>query len=320
MPAKASSAQRSSALPWFRTALGLAGVAVLVAIVHHVGARVVLDTLRGAIRWLPLLCLFELLLVACETASSYIAFGDLAARIPRATLLRAHVLGHSIGAVAPAPTVVRETIKVTLLSPYVGVAPATAVGFVNQAATLISVGLFSVPCGAAVFALGGASTWFWACGVHAIALVASGVGLQVAARADAGRWLVRRLPRLGPRAAAFRLHASGTGPFAEGPTSALLVGRCIQVAQFGVAALAVGIDANLVRAIASQGVNLVAAAVGVLVPAGLGTTDGAFTLAAELLGTTVARATSLALLMRCTQLIWIALGSLAALPAPRRGR
>jgi uncharacterized membrane protein YbhN (UPF0104 family) len=51
----------------------------------------------------------------------------------------------------------------------------------------------------------------------------------------------------------------------------------------------------------------------VLVPGGLGTTDGAFTLAADLLATTGARATSLALLMRCVQILWVPIGSAAAL-------
>jgi hypothetical protein len=306
-------------LPLFRAALGVAGLVALVVIVRHVGARAIADTLRGALAWVPLLCLLELCVVGCETAASYVAFGGLAARIPRGTLVRAHVLGHSIGAVAPAPTVVRETIKATLLTPYVGAAPATAVAFVNQAATLIAVGVFSVPCGVAIFALGGASIWFWACAVHAFALVGCGVGLQLATRADApGRWLVRMLPRLGPRAAAFRAHASETGPFAAGPTGALLVARGFQVVQLGVAARAVGIDAGFLQAMAAQGVNLLASAVGVLVPGGIGTTDGAFTLAASLLATTVARATSLALLMRCSQLIWILIGSAVAFLAPQR--
>jgi hypothetical protein len=311
-------ARRRSGLPWFRVLLGVAGLVGLAVIVQHVGARAIEDTLRGALRWVPILCVLELLVVACEAAASYVAFGRLAARIPIPMLLRAHVLGHSIGSVAPAPTVVRETIKATLLTPYVGAAPATAVAFVNQAAILIAVGLFSIPCGAAIFALGGASVWFWACVVHAVVLVACGVGLQLATRADApGRWLVRRLPQLAPRAAAFRAHAIGIGPFAAGPTSALLVARCFQVVQYGLAARAVGIDAGVLRAMAAQGVNLVASAVGVLVPAGIGTTDGAFTLAASLLETTVARATSLALLMRCMQLVWILIGSAVALIAPR---
>jgi uncharacterized membrane protein YbhN (UPF0104 family) len=64
---------------------------------------------------------------------------------------------------------------------------------------------------------------------------------------------------------------------------------------------------------AAEGVHLLASAVGVLVPGGLGTTDGAFTLAADLLATTGARATSLALLMRCVQILWVPIGSAAAL-------
>jgi hypothetical protein len=306
-------------MAWFRIALGIAGLVLLVLIVRHVGPQVVIQTLRSGLVWLPALCFLELLLIGSETASSYIAFGVLAHRIPRAALFRAHVLGHSMAAVAPAPTVFRETIKATLLTPYVGVAPATSVAFINQAATLISVGLFSIPCGAAVLALHGTSVWFWAISVHAIVLVACGVGLLVAAGASAvTRWLVRRSPRLGSQAAVFREHTRGAGLVAAGPTSALLVSRCFQVLQLALAARAVGIPANFLRAMAEQGVNLVASAVGVLVPAGMGVTEGTFALAAKMLDTTLARATALALLMRCVQLIWILIGSIVAFVAPPR--
>jgi Lysylphosphatidylglycerol synthase TM region len=310
---------RRSAFPAFRIILGVLGLVVLVALVRHVGAGPIAETLRGAIAWLPLLCLLELVRIACETAASYLAFGALAVRIPRATLLRAHVLGHSLGTVAPAPTVVSETIKATLVAPYVGVGAATSVGFINQAATLISVGLFSIPCGAAILVMGGASLWFWACLLHAIVLVGCGVGLQAVTRADGpGRWLVTKLPSLADRAAAFRDHASGVGLFALGPTSALLLGRGFQVLQLAIAARAVGIAAGPLSAMAAEGVNLLAAAVGVLVPGGLGTTDGAFTLAAGMLQTSEAKAMSLALLVRCTQLLWVLIASLMALLAPRR--
>jgi hypothetical protein len=49
------------------------------------------------------------------------------------------------------------------------------------------------------------------------------------------------------------------------------------------------------------------------VPGGLGTTDGAFTLAATTLSTTAARAASLALLLRCHQLVWLAIGALVSM-------
>jgi len=308
---------RQGAATWFRVALGVAGLVMLVALVRHVGADAILATLRPAAQWLPILCALELVRIACETLASYLAFGSLAARIPRATLFRAHVIGMSLGSLAPAPRVVNETIKIGLIAPFVGVPAATSVGFINQAATLIAVGLFSIPCGAAILALGGASVWVWASLGHAVVLVATGLALQAVTRADApGRWLARRFPQLAARAEAFREHASETGLWAAGPTSALMLGRCVQVAQLGVAALAVGIDAGILRAMAAEGVHLLASAVGVLVPGGLGTTDGAFALAADVLATTAARATSLALLMRCVQIIWVPIGSAVALLRP----
>lgn len=301
----------------FRLALGVAGIALLVGIVLHVGVDAILTTLRPAIKWLPVLCVLELGRMACETLSSWLAYGSLARRIPLPTLFRAHVIGQSLGGLAPAPRVVNEAIKIGLLAPHVGAEAATSVGFINQAATLIAVGLFSIPCGAAILALGGASVWFWASALHAVVLVANGLGLRAITRADApGRWLVKKFPRLAPRADAFRAHTSETGLWAAGPTSALMLGRLVQVGQFAVGAHAVGIDAGVLGAMATQGVNLIAAAVGVLVPGGFGTTDGAFTLAANLLGTTIARATSLALLMRCMQFAWVPIGSVLALFSP----
>lgn len=70
---------------------------------------------------------------------------------------------------------------------------------------------------------------------------------------------------------------------------------------------------GVLGALATEGVNLIATAVGVFIPGGLGTTDGAFTLAAGLLATTVARTTALALLMRCMQIVWVPIGSALAL-------
>jgi hypothetical protein len=314
--------------PWFRILLGVGGLVALGALVDRVGPSVVLATLRGALAWLPALCALELLRIVSETAATFFAFGALARRIPRLTLLRAHVLGHSMASVAPAPSVVSETIKATLFTPHVGVGAAASVAFINQAATLMSVGLFSIPCGIAILALRGgtgttggtdATVWFWACAIHAVVLVGSGLALQATTRAKGpGRWIVKRFPRMAAGATAFRAHAAGGGWLAGRTTTALLVGRALQTVQLGLAAQAVGIDASLLRALAAQGVNLVAAAVFVLVPGGFGTTDGAFALAAGVLGTDAAKATSLALLVRCMQLVWVTIASLVALAGRRR--
>jgi hypothetical protein len=312
-PQGAPNAAKSRA--WPRLLLGIGGLVLLAGIVRHVGVDVVVSTLGPALPWLPVIAFIELVRIGCMTVGSYLAFGALASRIPRWTLFRAHVLGHTLSSVVPAPTVWNETIKATLITPFTGSGPAAAVGVTNQAAVWMSNGLLSIFCGLAILALEGwGSVWFYACVVHTVVLLASGVALQMVMRADApGRWLARRVPSLATRAGEFRQHARGIRLGARGPTEMLFIGRCLQMLQYFVAARAIGIDVGLLRVAAAEGVHLVAMAVGVLVPGGLGTTEGAFTLANDLLGTTAARATALALLMRCMQIVWVLLGSIVAL-------
>jgi len=317
-PRNASARRGPSAATWVRIVLGVLGLCALAAIVHHVGFDLVMATLRPALAWLPLLCLLELGRIGSETAGAYVAYGARARQIPLATLFRANLVGQAIANLAPAPRLVNETIKATLLAPYVGVPTATAVGFTIQAATLISIGLFSIPCAAAIYVLGGASIWLWAALVHVLVHVGAGVALRAMTRARGpGRWLAQKFPRIAPGTAVFNEHSGQNGLLAIGPSCALMGNRFFQTLQLGVAARAAGIDAGIVQALAAQGVNLIANAVGVLVPGSLGTTDGALTLAASMLGTTAGRATSLALLLRCTQLAWLAIGSLVLMLGPR---
>jgi len=304
-----------------RLLFGVLGLCALGFIVWRTGARAIVQALGPALVYLPALAALELLRAVAESCATYLALGTRARAVPRLTLLRAHVIGASLSALAPAPRVVNESIKATFFVPYVGAPAATSVGFINQAATLSGVGVFSVPCAMAVFVTGGASVWFWAIAVHAVVLVVSGLALRGATRASGiGRLLARRFPSFAERTAAFQEHAAQGSVWSVGPTVALVVGRAVQMAQYGIAARAVGIDAGVLQALAAEGVALVAGSVGVLVPGGVGTTDGAFTMAAGMLGTTAVRATSLALLMRCMQLVWLLVGSLLALlPARTRG-
>ena len=63
----------------------------------------------------------------------------------------------------------------------------------------------------------------------------------------------------------------------------------------------------------AQGLNLVALAVGALVPGQLGVSDGAFALSAKTLGTTTAKAMSIALLAHAMQVLFVLVGSLLPL-------
>ena len=299
--------------------LGLLGLAAVVVLIHHVGSDAVWASLGPALAYLPLVASLDLLRIASETLATRLSLGSKSGDVPTLALFRAVLIGYATSSLAPAPRVVNEAIKGSVLAPRVGSAVATSSGLTMQAATLISVGVFSIPCGAAIFALNHGSLWMWATAVHAVVLVATGVGLRALSRAERpGRWLAEKLPSLKRGTEATFRHARETGLFALGPSAALLGNRTAQVAQIAIAAAAVGIDVTGLRALAAQGVNLIANAVGVLVPGSLGATDGAFAMAADLLGTTTARAAALALLLRCGQIVWLAIGSVVLVATGRK--
>lgn len=304
---------------WVRIGFGVAGLIGLGILVATVGPRVIWETLEPAMGWVPLIGFLELGRIGSEAFATWIALGEERKKIPIPSLFRATLVGHAIANFAPAPRVVNETIKGTVVAPHVGIAAATSAGISMQAATLSCVGLMSIPCGLAILSLGGASVWFYASMIHATTMIASGLAIRAVARAKGpGRWLAKKFPKMGSTPADVAAHNARSSVFGFGPTFALMGNRITQVLQLFLAAKAVGIDTNVLRALAAQGVNLVAAAVGVLVPGGLGTSDGAFSLAAELLGGTVVKVTAMALLIRCIQLIWLFIGSVFVMIERRR--
>jgi hypothetical protein len=89
-----------------------------------------------------------------------------------------------------------------------------------------------------------------------------------------------------------------------------LTGRLVQVVQYGVLIAGVGGAFGVGSALCAEGIYLVGAAAGAVIPAQLGATEGTFTLAARALGLSPASAVSIALLAHVAQLACIAVGSL----------
>jgi hypothetical protein len=88
--------------------------------------------------------------------------------------------------------------------------------------------------------------------------------------------------------------------------------RAIQVLEFGILVYAVGAAFSLGRALLGQAISLVGGSAGDLIPGQVGTTDGAFALAAPMLGISAASAVGVAVMVHCMQLFWTLVG--AALP------
>jgi hypothetical protein len=297
-----------------RLAFATAGVAALVLLVKSAGSAALAMALARAARWMPLVLLLEAARVAMDAVATYWALGCKARAVPIATLVRAQIIGAAVSSVAPVGRTAAEAAKAALLAPWAGAPAATAAAATSQAATLLSTGLISIPCAWAAYRLTGASAVTIALGMHAAVLLLAGVGMRALMRARRlGRWLERRSERLGRCAASFQETAREAPVLAPGATVALLAGRILQIVQYGLLAHAAGVDMSAWRALLAQGLNLIALAAGTLVPGQVGVSEGTFVLSADALGTTEAKAMTIALLAHVVQVVFVPLGAITPL-------
>ncbi|MGK3981455.1 lysylphosphatidylglycerol synthase domain-containing protein [Sorangium sp. So ce136] len=317
LPARGVAARRARRRALLHAALGAFGLAALAALIRHVGAAEMLEAVTRAAPFLPILVALEAARVGCET----LATGALCPRrsVPPAELLRIHVVSYPVMALMPAGRAAGEAVKAALLSPYVGAPRAAAIATANQSLALLSAAPLSLLAALAIWHIGGGVSAL-ALGVlaHAALLVASGLGVAFAARQRAAfAWLARRFASAGHAAAAFQEAVRERPPVPARPFAACVAGRAIQAAQYAVLLAAVGAASGPVRALAAYGVGAVGTALGDLIPGQVGATDGAFTLAAPLLGLTAGSAIAISVLVHLLQAAF-ALAGIATTLAWRR--
>ncbi|PTL85087.1 hypothetical protein DAT35_04660 [Vitiosangium sp. GDMCC 1.1324] len=310
-----------------RPAFAVLGLGVLVLLIRDVGAKELEEVLSRAAPWLPLVLLLEAARLSLDALATWVAYGSRAREVPFRAMLRAQLISTTVASLAPAGRTAGEAMKAALLSRYTGGATATAAAATSQAASLVSGGLSSIPCALAAYVLTGASWLTLALGVHTVVLVLVGTGMRAGMRARRlGAWLKCRCHRLAPHTETFQESARRDRLLPARPIVATFLGRAIQVVQYGTLAVAVGIDTRAVQALVAQGLNMVALAVGSLVPGQFGVSDGAFALSAKIFGTTTAKAMSIALLAHAMQVLFVLVGSLTPLvwkvpdPAPQPQR
>jgi hypothetical protein len=297
-----------------RVAFGALGLLVLAVLVARAGPQALADALRPAWRFMPFALVLESMRIAAETLATYYTYGSRAHLLPKWMLVRAHIVAYGVGSIMPAGRSASEAAKVAMLGAYVGIPTATAVAVTNQAVTLLAGGLVSLPCAIAAWHLTGFSTVTVLLIGHTVLLVALGLLIRVVSRSHAvGTRLGRYAARFARNVAAFHDASCDVALLPSVPLAFMLVARGLQVAVYGVLAQAVGIDLSLPRVLYAQGINMIALAVGVLVPGQVGASDGAFAMSAEPLGTSMASAMSIALLAHVLQIVWIGVGSLVLL-------
>jgi hypothetical protein len=279
------------------------GISLIAYLVRRTDPSQVWGALERAGVWLPLLAALEALLLLTDTA----AFASLIASARAISVrgwLRSSAASYVCLVLLPAGRAVGEAARVALATPYTGAGHAVAAGAELQAVALIADGLVSFAAACVVFNfLGAAQHLTVALFANGWLVSAAGFALLYLMRSpSAGAWILRRMPTLGR----FRPDAESVPRGSTWNAAAWSVlGRGLQVVQYGIAIFAVGGVFTVKSAFVAHGIHMVGATAGVAMPNQVGIADAAYVVFAGILGfrNEPARALAAMLSVRCAQLL-----------------
>lgn len=269
------------------------------------GLNAVWTVIAEAGIWLPLIIVLEALWISQDVFVVRVLLGEHRRKIPIRAYIRSAMLAYGVMIVLPAGRAGAEATRAAILARHVGGPRAIAAATQVQAFALLGNTIISLPC----FVFVGLAKGFG----HELALLilANGVltavialGLIYAPRGmGIGGWIGRKFKAMATHGANFDDVLKQMPPV---PPMALVhsgMGRLFQTLQYGIILLAVGGVLSVDTAFISEGIHLVGAGVGDMVPNAVGITEGAYRVFADALGLSddTAKAISIALIARLCQ-------------------
>jgi uncharacterized membrane protein YbhN (UPF0104 family) len=284
-----------------RLALFAGGLALTAWLINAAGLDRVLAAIREAGPWLPAVLLLEIGLVATDMFAARALLGDAMSSVSPVTWMRSAMLAYASTVVLPAGRAAGEAVRATTLAPAIGFGRATGVCSRLQACVLASNAAISFVIAAVVFRRHVSEGLVFALLANATGCsVLSFVVFAIARSKRVAHWLKARFKRLAQAPDVVPMAAGRAGDARA--IAACLMGRVIEATQYGIVLHAVGGLATPATALTAQGIHLVGAAAGDLVPNQMGITEGAYRLFTQALGLGDARALSIALVVRIVQL------------------
>jgi hypothetical protein len=285
----------------------VAGVIAVTMLIRESGPREVGAVLLGAGALLPVIVLFEAAWISMDTLAVRAMLGEHGKKAKASVYLRSGMVALSIMVLLPAGRAGGEIARATLLGPHVGSAHAGAAAARINGVTLVANALISMPCFAAIAMVIGPTDGL-ALAVLANAAVTGFLGLGiliVTRRAKVGGLLAKRFRSMVHWGPAFDEALLEMPAIPYRAIALCFFGRFIQAIQYAVILYAVGGALTPTSGFVAQGIHLVGAAVGDMVPNQVGFNEGAYRLFAEALGLgdDPARAVSIALVGRIAQLL-----------------
>lgn len=293
---------------WLLLVLGVIAVTVLI---RETGPRKVGEVLLAAGPHLPLIVLLEAAWISMDTFAVRALLGEHGKKAPWKLYLRSGLVAYSIMVLLPAGRAGGEVARATLLGPSVGGVRAGAAAARINGVTLLANALISIPCFLTIAHVVGAGDKLSLAVLGNAAVTGFlGLGILVVTRqAKVGGFLGKRFRSMVHWGPAFdeALREMPAVPYKA--IGLCFFGRFLQSIQYAVILHAVGGSLTLESGLVSQGIHLVGAALGDMVPNQVGFNEGAYRLFAEALGLAKdpARAVSIALVGRMGQFILAAI-------------
>ncbi len=292
----------------FFLAIGLGAVAFLI---NEAGSTAVRGSLAEAATVIPLLFILEGGRIGCEAICTRWVVIGAGGTVPWGPLIRASAVSYSVCIITPIGRPVGETVRAAMIESFAGPERAALAATTNQTLTLV--GNAALAAAAAILVVISKEPSFLTAALVIYALGACGIALaiQVVARwRGFVSWLVSIAPRYRKNVVGFYRSTKRTAFIPLAPALIMIAGRGLQGLQFGVLGYALGIGFGLDTVFIGQGINLIGGAIGDWIPAQIGTIDGAFTVAASSIGVPQAVGLSIAVMVHCVQLFWVAIGAL----------
>ncbi len=286
-----------------------AGIAFIAYLIHKAGARNVADALVSAGPYIPVIILFEAVILATDTMAFATILGpERRKAISGKGWVRSSAISFICLALLPAGRTASEVARATVVAQYTGAFRSAAAGAELQAAALIADALISGAVGLGIYVmLGNQGKLALMLGGNFVLAGTLGVLLFLLLHHRGfAHWVKRKFPRIARNASDEVATPRFYGIL---PSAWSFVGRWLQVAQYGVAVLAVGGTLSLRGAFVGHGIHMVGATVGAAVPNQVGVVDGAYVAFTDILGFpgAPAKALSVALVLRASQLLFAAL-------------
>lgn len=290
------------ALRWAPLGLGLLIVGLLV---HELRSNTLREALLAMAPHLSLLMALETGRFMAELISTRLLLhGREPHPVPAISVLRGQLLAHACNKVLPAGRAAGEAIKAALLKPHMGLGAAAGVALATQMMTLVVNGGLSLLGAACAAGLKGAAPYVLTLTGYGLVSVVLGILLALAMRSRPVMERLARFPFFARHRAEFEALLAHETPLAGWPLFFFAVAKSAQTLQLAILLVAVGAVVTPGTALFAEGLLVAGAAAGDLIPAQVGATEGAFTLAAPLLGVARAQGLSVALVLHGAQLLF----------------